>query len=509
MNHFEKLNQQIRNFVLVSILVCIALSGGSYFMIDKFVNLGKPLTLASVALISLGSALLAANRITRHSLEPVRFLWQAILHVSPENSNTPAPNLDKARIGSELIRNLCLQIYQLASSVGPRDQSSSGDATTQLIAHNLPLPLFAMDKDQNILFANEAALKYVQLDVDKVIGKSMYSVLDFSFQNENTFDTWLADSRDNKVTGSANWDRVRLNVPDYSTRLLCDMAAIYNKEHPSGAETVIVMYDHTETYSQDEQAISFIALAVHELRTPLTLLRGYIEVFEDEFQGKLNDELSDFMHKMHASAQSLSSFVNNILNVARVEENQLILKLNQENWEDIIRLSVSDMQLRAQVHNRTIEYEVTPGLPPAAVDRVSIFEVINNLLDNAIKYSGNGSKIIVKSYLNQQGLIETSIQDFGIGIASSAIPNLFQKFYRNHRSRAQIGGSGLGLFLSKAIVTAHDGNIWVSSKEGEGSVFTFTVKPYSMLADELKRGDNDGILREAHGWIKNHSMYRR
>ncbi len=144
-----------------------------------------------------------------------------------------------------------------------------------------------------------------------------------------------------------------------------------------------------------------------------------------------------------------------------------------------------------------------------AVDKVSIYEVLNNLLDNAIKYSGAGQRIVVSSKLTQDGMVETTIQDFGMGIPESVMPNLFDKFYRSHRSRAQIGGTGLGLYLSKAIVAAHGGQIWVRSKEGEGSTFGFTLQPYSQLADAQKNSDNKEIVRGAHGWIKNHSLYRR
>jgi signal transduction histidine kinase len=87
--------------------------------------------------------------------------------------------------------------------------------------------------------------------------------------------------------------------------------------------------------------------------------------------------------------------------------------------------------------------------------------------------------------------------------------SLFDKFYRDYHNRSQVGGTGMGLFLSKAIVTAHGGNVWVRSKEGQGSTFGFTIRPFSELADEVKKGDNTDITRTAHGWIKNHSMYRR
>src|SRR3954454_20854099 len=104
---------------------------------------------------------------------------------------------------------------------------------------------------------------------------------------------------------------------------------------------MLVLFDHTKAYSQDDQAVSFIALSVHELRTPLTLLRGYIEAFEEELQGQLNPQMSDFMQKMSATAQQLTAFVNNILNVARIDDDQLELQLQEEDWPHIIESAAS------------------------------------------------------------------------------------------------------------------------------------------------------------------------
>jgi signal transduction histidine kinase len=239
------------------------------------------------------------------------------------------------------------------------------------------------------------------------------------------------------------------------------------------------------------------------------MLRGYIEIFEDELADQLDEELADYMVKMRASAEQLTVFVTNILNVARVEENQLFLHLHEEQWAETLNNIIKDIEPRAKAHGYEIELSIQHSMPTVAVDKVSISEVIGNLIDNAIKYSTENKKIIVRSYLRDDGQVETTVQDFGIGIPNSIIGNLFEKFYRNHRSKAQVGGTGLGLYLSKAIVSAHGGQIWVKSKEGEGSVFGFSLQNYADLADELKSSDNKDIKRTAYGWIKNHSFYRK
>jgi signal transduction histidine kinase len=213
------------------------------------------------------------------------------------------------------------------------------------------------------------------------------------------------------------------------------------------------------------------------------------------------------MHNMGASAQQLTSFVSNILNVARVEENALYLKLKEESWPELIKSACQDMDLRARVHNKKLVLNIDPNIPTAAVDKVSIYEVVNNLIDNAIKYTHTDEEIVVHTYI-KDNMIETTVTDKGVGIQPSLIAHVFDKFYRAHQSKNSIGGTGLGLYLSRAIISAHGGNIWVQSKEGEGSTFGFTVPIYANVADQIKKEDNGEIFRGAHGWIKNHSIYR-
>jgi len=410
---------------------------------------------------------------------------------------------------------LAAQVYQLANvaAASPNDGQDVSKTTTTLkhsfVESSLPLPLFVLDNEETIQYANASAGEYMGQAPNELVGKNVYMVLDMAFPSENTLDTWLKAVKSNSATASESWERVRLNVLDNHPTRLFDLAAYYNKDNPEKQETILVLFDHTKQYSQDDQAVSFIALSVHELRTPLTLLRGYIEAFEEEFEGKLSPQMNDFMLKMSATAQQLTAFVNNILNVARIDDDQLELRLQEEDWSQIIDSAIANLGLRAKVRGMTLQAHIEPDLPTVGVDRLSIHEVINNLVDNAIKYSGESKVIVIESKLNKEGRVETSIIDKGVGIGPDILPNLFTKFYRDHRNRAQIGGTGLGLYLSKAIITAHGGSMTVNSKIGEGSTFSFTVLPYEQLAEELKNGNNKDIVRGAHGWIKNHSLYRR
>lgn len=511
MDHLKRLTRQIRLRLFLIMLVSnlVLLSG---WLLGTVVFETEPRTLLAIlSAIAIVLPLMASAISSTYFTQPVRVLWQAILHVSPDQSRTPAPNLEQIKIGRELVTSLSLEVYQLASTVGKTGATAdNGTNLPKMVINGLPLPLLVMDKDQNFIFANDAARKYLGLDDADILKKNMYDILDLSFPSEDTYDKWLEKVRTSSATATASWERVRLPLPEPTGLKQFDMAANYNRDNPTGVEIILTLFDHTSTYNQDDQSVSFIALAVHELRNPLTMLRGYIDVFEEELDGKLSDELADYMRKMQVAAGQLSAFVNNILNVARVENDQLVLELSEQKWPEVVQSAIDGLSLRAQIHKKTIEFSPPTELPTVGADSVSIYEVLSNILDNAIKYSGEAqNKIIVKTALTKDGLVETTVQDFGTGIPNNILPKLFQKFYRNHRTQSQVGGTGLGLYLSKAIIDAHGGQIWVKSKAGEGTTFGFTLLPYVMVTNKLKSSNNDGIVRGAHGWIKNHSLYRR
>lgn len=514
MDHISRLKAQvfIRVFLATTFIVGLALTAW-YFVVEQAIIdslLGAIGVLTAIVVVLLTTA----HLLTQKLVEPTEKLSQAILHVAPghEEVQSSAPNLDSIKIGRELISSMALQVYQLASGT-PQSTAESTTRRESLIQavnviNHLPLPLFILNSAQQITNASKAGIAYSAVSSAELFGKPIEEHLRMEFPKDYTLGQWIEECQQNKVTSTEFWERVRITTADEQTKQ-CDMSAHYNRDSPSGTEFIITIFDRTERYNQDDESLSFVALAVHELRTPLTMLRGYIEVFEDELGDSLNKELQDFMHKMNVAAGQLTIFVNNILNVARIEQNQLMMNLREAKWESTIDSVLNDMDIRANINGITIERHIDSDLPTAGIDDVSIYEVIANLIDNAIKYSGQSKKIIVKSTVGKTGYIETTVQDFGVGMPPSVTENLFEKFYRNHRTRGKVGGTGLGLYLTKAIISAHGGQVWVHSKEGQGSTFGFSVVPYNQLSEELKKSGNKDIVRQSHGWIKNHSMYRR
>lgn len=504
--YLEKALKSIRLYVVGWFMFSGCVLVGIWFAIDSYLTLGSLVTAGiltgSWLILSLLFGLWVASRVSK----PLQAISQAIMHVSPSPLPVPPPEIEKLKLAKDLIANLTRQVYDYATQTAENNEIQSA---ANLGIQQLPVPVFGIDSEANIIYANPKAQEFAKSN-EGLAGKNLYSHFDILFQNEDTLENWIESCRAESVTAQKTWHGIRMSPYEQEVRY-CDLAASYVKSSEKGrTEVVITLLDETDKYIADDEGLSFVALAVHELRTPLTILRGYVEVFEDELSKDLSPDMQDFMQKMRVAAENLTDFVGNILNVARVEQDQLSLKLTESDWKETLTSVIDNIRLKAKVHGKTIELTVPDNLPKVALDKISISEVIINLVDNAIKYSPKDKTLIkVMVSLTKDNLVETIIQDYGVGIPETVVPHLFEKYSRNHRNRSTVSGSGLGLYLSKALITAHGGNIWVRSKEGEGTVFGFTLIPYDQLADEEKAGDNKEITRNAHGWIKNHSLSRQ
>ena len=226
--------------------------------------------------------------------------------------------------------------------------------------------------------------------------------------------------------------------------------------------------------SLNELKDEFIAVTSHELRSPLTAARGYLSFLTDEnmFQD-IPIEARSHLARVYDNVELLNNLVNNILNVSRIEMGRFELQLKSIDIIDLIKQSIRSLSFQANEKNITINFvnELGSQFFNIQLDQVRILQVIRNILDNAIKYSYEGSVISVKIGIRGIGL-EIAIADEGMGICKSEIFEIFDKFKQAKNAHSQYkGGAGLGLFIAKKIVELHNGMIWVESKLNEGAVF--------------------------------------
>jgi heavy metal sensor kinase len=223
----------------------------------------------------------------------------------------------------------------------------------------------------------------------------------------------------------------------------------------------------------DETKKAFIADVTHELRTPLTVIKGTIETLED---GALDDleGRSSLLSSMMRETDRLIRMVNDLLVLTRADAGSLPLNIQELDLTELARMRCETMSPLARRQQVELKVIGEPQFISADPDRIS--QVINNLLDNAIRHSPVNSVVTVTVRSTEEG-IECSVSDCGTGIPARHLPYLFDRFYRVEASRDRLsGGTGLGLAIARALVAAHGGHISAQSTEAEGTTITFWLK---------------------------------
>jgi signal transduction histidine kinase len=234
-----------------------------------------------------------------------------------------------------------------------------------------------------------------------------------------------------------------------------------------------ILLDTTQVREMDRLKSEFIATAAHELRTPLTVIIGYAELLgqqEEEFSA---EQQKEFTKAILDRAEALSEIVDDLLDLSRIEAGRLI-SLNRRPCPlaPLITQLVDHYQQTSPRHR--FEKQVSLPGPVATADPAKISQVLENLLSNAVKYSPSGGRIsITLDTPEDQCLI--SVADEGIGMTTEQTQRIFDKFYRADVSDSAVGGLGLGMAITKAIVEGHDGRIWVESTPGQGTKVSFTL----------------------------------
>jgi signal transduction histidine kinase len=231
--------------------------------------------------------------------------------------------------------------------------------------------------------------------------------------------------------------------------------------------------DITRFREAEELKSTFISVVSHELKTPVALIKGYADTLRRE-DVKWDDEtVRDSLGIIVEESDHLDQLINNLLEASRIQAGGLTLKPGHFLLPPLAAKLIAGFKL--QTKNHLFELDFPPDFPPIYADEQRLQEVISNLLSNAVKYSPEGGTIWVGGRADGKW-VTIYVADQGVGIDPQEHENIFKRFYRveDHLTRST-QGTGLGLYLCRAIVEAHGGRIWVESKPGKGSIFIFTL----------------------------------
>ncbi|HYO50066.1 MAG TPA: ATP-binding protein [Chloroflexia bacterium] len=272
--------------------------------------------------------------------------------------------------------------------------------------------------------------------------------------------------------------RQRLELSIGKRKLVAVVTAVPGEEGGDGPTGLVVLQDVTELHRLERARRDFVANIGHELRTPLASIKLVVqtlaEIVHDDPQAA-----QDFLRRIDVEVDGLTQLVRELLELSRIESGQVPLARKAVDLPELLERATARLRAQAERGGITLSIEAAPSLPCAYADPDRIEQVLVNLLHNAIKFNHPGGSVLLRAGRHEGEWVRVSVEDTGVGIPAEDMPRIFERFYKVDKARAsgqqREGGTGLGLAIAKHIVQAHGGQVGVTSVEGAGSTFYFTL----------------------------------
>ena len=359
---------------------------------------------------------------------------------------------------------------------------SAVESKSDVVINAIDDGVLAISKDGNIELINPSAQQIIGWDQGDALGLNWKSVLKLV-----TSDGKDVEDLENPIAQSLS-----KNQPTHNDKLFLltssekrILVSIVSSPVGTDGEGIIVVFrDITKEKAEEREQAEFISTASHEMRTPVASIEGYLGLALNPATAHIDEKARDFITKAHESAQHLGRLFQDLLDISKVEDGRMknnpkIINVNGflKDIFDGLATKANEKQLNYIFMPDIIDEGKEKSLQPifyANIDPDHFREVVSNLIENAIKYTPSGEVVVNVTGDDKQ--ISVSVKDSGIGIPAEDIPHLFQKFYRvDNSDTREIGGTGLGLYLSRRLAEAMSGNLRVESKYKEGSTFYLEI----------------------------------
>lgn len=322
-----------------------------------------------------------------------------------------------------------------------------------------------LDRKGKILYASPSIVRLFGRDYDEFIG-----VTSFTFIHRSDLPKvlkhvgWLLLHPSQSVSAE-----FRIRHKNGSWRWVIATGTNFLKDKEIQA-LVVNFHDITERKELEERKDEFISIASHELKTPITALKGYVQILKTRYK-TLDPFFTNALDRIEEQTQRLTGLVSDLLDVSKIQEGKLHLKKDHILIDTLIQDVVSDIRQTASTHKILLRKQAKTKV---YIDKDRITQVLVNLITNAIKYSPNNSQIFVQSQ-KKKDFVVIHIRDQGKGIAEKNLPKVFERFFQETQSENHTSGLGLGLYICSIIIKHHGGTIWVDSKKGKGTTFSFSL----------------------------------
>ena len=479
-------NQEIRIKKFVTPIFSTASSGAMIGILNVTANLetiySQIQNIMSLFLIASGISLVfttvLAMLISSQIINPLQKMRDQTKQIAEGNYSTTLDINSEDEIGQ-----LAESINYLSVRVGDaQDLTEAERQRLDSVLRHMTDGVIATDRRGKITIINDRSLSILNKTQEEVIGESIIEALDlsdrFSFRE-------LFDQHESILLNYANDEGETIIRAEYS---------VIQRESGFISGLVWVLTDITEHEKIEHDRKQFVSNISHELRTPLTSVRSYSEALVD---GAIKDEkvAVEFLNVIQTETDRMIRMISDLLHLSRMDAKQQVINRELIIFKDLVNhiLDRFDMILQSEDYegkNYIIKRELMEEEVWVEIDQDKLIQVIDNIMNNAIKYSPDGGTIYVRLMSTHNQLV-LSIQDQGLGIPQESIPHLFDRFYRvdKARSRAQ-GGSGLGLSIAKEEIELHNGTIWVNSIENKGTTF-FISLPFEEFDSDDWAGEDE------------------
>lgn len=337
---------------------------------------------------------------------------------------------------------------------------------------NLTAGLILVDNQGKIVFSNPQAENFLDFKPNEVLGLAIYSK-----EIEKIPHLKLLFDKSKEIDSSKE-SYFNIEIKNATNYYLRVSPVLIEDQHHHYVGVMYVLEDLSREKLLSDIKSEFISLAAHQLRTPLSAIKWLLRMLLTGDLGPLSEEQKEYIKKGYDTNERLIELVRDLLDVSRIEEGKFGYNFKKVDLKEITEKVVPSYIFKAQEKDIHFTFnEPTASLPEVLADEEKISIVLQNLLDNAFKYTPRSGNVIL-TLAPKEKEVEISVSDDGIGIPDEEKTKIFSKFFRGYNVlRSDIEGTGLGLFIVKNIVEKHGGKVWFESQLGRGTTFYFTI-PY-------------------------------
>jgi PAS domain S-box-containing protein len=331
------------------------------------------------------------------------------------------------------------------------------------------------DRNGKVEMINKQAEIMVGWKNEEVVGKKWFEVAPLEDEKGNMIPAEKRATQKVLVTGKPVASSSNYYVRRDGSRFSVGTTAAPVVVNGKTVGVIAVFRDITREREIDRAKTEFVSLASHQLRTPLSAIKWYTEMLQSGDAGNLNPEQMDFVHCLYQSNERMIELVNSLLNISRIESGRIKIDPVPTDLGELVGQVIKELHPKIEEKKINLVVSVHPELPKIKIDPKLVRQVYLNLLTNAIKYTPVNGEISVFISRKDKEIV-SQVTDNGCGIPKSDFGRMFERFFRaENAQRTDADGTGLGLYLVKAIIDSSKGKIWFASEENKGATFWFSL----------------------------------